>query len=160
MKLSLVNIDAEVAAELHALPAGQDEWRQLSLGGLGTLVREVLDLNEGIRQSRWGGYLSIDDERRLVVGTCAFKGRPDAAGAVEIAYFTFPGHEARGYATAMARELVGIAERSGEVSLVVAHTLREENASVRLLRKLAFRGPRDVEDPEDGAIWRWERALL
>ncbi len=35
-----------------------------------------------------------------VVGVCAYKFQPDSAGAVEIAYGTFPAYEGRGYAKA------------------------------------------------------------
>ena len=52
----------------------------------------------------WGGYLAVDTETGRVVGTCAFKGRPDAR-AVEIAHFTFPPYEGRGFATSMANRL-------------------------------------------------------
>jgi RimJ/RimL family protein N-acetyltransferase len=90
------------------------------------------------------------------VGTCAFKGPPDGQGEVEVAYFTFPTHEGRGYATAMARALCDRAAASAGVRCVRAHTLPERNASVRVLEKLGFRRAGDVQDPEDGPVWRWE----
>jgi hypothetical protein len=48
----------------------------------------------------------------VVVGTCGYKGPPDADGAVEIAY----------------------------------------------VEKLGFAHLGQVVDPEDGPVWRWERA--
>ena len=81
------------------------------------------------------------------------QGRPNANRAVEIAYFTFPPYESQGFASAMAAELVAIARSSGEVELVVAHTLPAENISVRILRRLGFRFVGEViDDP----VWRWE----
>ena len=47
----------------------------------------------------WGGYLAC--EGGTPVGTCAFK-TPPQDSRVEIAYFTFPGHEGRGVGMAMA----------------------------------------------------------
>jgi RimJ/RimL family protein N-acetyltransferase len=107
----------------------------------------------------WAGYLAIDPARRLVIGTCAFKGPPDADRAVEVAYFTFAGHEGRGYATAMARTLRDQAVADGTVRVVRAHTLPERNASARILEKLGFQHMGEVHDPEDGLIWRWDWAV-
>jgi hypothetical protein len=41
---------------------------------------------------------------------------------------------------------------------VRAHTLPERNASVRILEKLGFAHLGQIVDPEDGPVWRWERA--
>jgi RimJ/RimL family protein N-acetyltransferase len=73
---------------------------------------------------------------------------------VEIAYFTFPAFEGRGFATAMAAALVERAWAAGAAA-VVAHTLPTPNASNHLLGKLGFQLAGTVEDPEDGAVWRW-----
>lgn len=105
----------------------------------------------------WVGYLALEGPTRRVVGTCGFKGGPDADNAAEIAYFTFPGEEARGIATAMAEALVRVASSATpQLDTVVAHTLAERNASCRILEKLGFRHAGTVIDPEDGTIWRWE----
>jgi ribosomal-protein-alanine N-acetyltransferase len=47
----------------------------------------------------WLGYFGRQDP--VCIGTCGFKG-PPKNNRVEIAYFTFPGHEGRGYARRMA----------------------------------------------------------
>ncbi len=104
----------------------------------------------------WVGYLA--EEAGQVVGTCAFKA-PLQGGRVEIAYFTFPEFEGRGYATTMAAALVALARDSGEVAAVRAHTLPERNASARVLTKLGFTLLGEVEEPEDGTVWRWERQV-
>ena len=99
----------------------------------------------------WAGYLA--EEEGAYVGTCAFKSVP-AEGKVEIAYFTFPGHEGRGVATRMAQRLVALATRP-EVTQVSAQTLPEKNASTRILEKLGFRFVGPVMHPEDGEVWEW-----
>ena len=104
----------------------------------------------------WVGYLALDAPTRCVVGTCGFKGEPDADGGVEIAYFTFPGEEGRGVATVMAKALAGVASAEPSVGVVRAHTLPERNASCRVLEKTGFRFVGDTIDPEDGPVWRWE----
>jgi [ribosomal protein S5]-alanine N-acetyltransferase len=103
----------------------------------------------------WIGYLAF--EGSACVGTCAFTS-PPVKGTVEIAYFTFPGHEGRGVATRMAERLVSISlSHSPDVS-VTAHTLPEENASTRILRKVGFVHVGAVVHPEDGQIWVWRHS--
>lgn len=101
----------------------------------------------------WAGYLA--EEQGAVVGTCAYKSLP-VAGEVEIAYFTFPGHEGRGVATRMAGYLVDLAKRNG-VTRVRAQTLPMANASVRIVEKLGFTWIGAVQHPEDGEVWEWHR---
>ena len=55
----------------------------------------------------------------------------------------------------MAAALAGIAIAAGVVP--IAHTLPEENASTRALRRNGFTLAGAVDDPEDGLVWRWER---
>jgi RimJ/RimL family protein N-acetyltransferase len=102
----------------------------------------------------WLSYFATRDADNTLLGTCAFKA-PPVQGLVEIAYFTFPGHEGQGVAGIMARELVKIAFNNFEVKAILAHTLPEENASTTLLRKRGFTLLETVEDPDDGTVWRW-----
>ena len=118
------------------------------------LVQTLDLLTRDPRPQPWGSYLA--HEAADAIGICAFKSAPGAAGEVEIAYMTFPAFEGRGHATAMAAALTGIAFAAG-VPTVIAHTLREENASNRALRRNGFAFAGEVEDPEDGLVWRWER---
>ena len=102
----------------------------------------------------WTGYVALEDGR--CVGTCAFKG-PPSDGRVEIAYFTFAGHEGRGVATRMAGALLRIAAATEPAATVVAQTLPAENASTAVLRKLGFALAGSFESDEDGTVWVWER---
>ena len=103
----------------------------------------------------WIGYLAI--ENGTCVGTCGFKSAP-VNNRVEIAYFTFPGHESRGVATRMAAELIGLALDQMPALTVAAQTLPEENASTSVLKKLRFRLVATVEHPEDGLVWEWHQS--
>jgi ribosomal-protein-alanine N-acetyltransferase len=79
-------------------------------------------------------------------------------GAVEIAYYTFPGFESQGIATAMAAFLIERARMLQDVTRVIAHTLREPNASTRVLEKVGMRFAGEAVD--DGTpAWRWEIEL-
>jgi [ribosomal protein S5]-alanine N-acetyltransferase len=103
------------------------------------------------------GYAVVDRECRAVVGMVGFKGAPDAEGIVEIGYGIAPGFEGRGYATEAARAVVAFALGDHRVIRVRAHTLPTPNASTRVLAKCGFQRIGEVEDPEDGLVWRWER---
>lgn len=104
-------------------------------------------------QPPWIGYLAFD--HGACVGTCAFK-TPPVDMRAEIAYFTFPGYEGRGVATAMARRLVEMALAELPGVRIFAQTLPERNASTRVLEKLGFQWTREIEHPEDGRVWEWE----
>ncbi len=161
--LRLMPIDAGVADALHA---GPDEFLRrcgARVSDVATLLRDVIEPTVALflhdpREAPFGCYLAQDEAAGEIVGTCGFKSGPSSA-RVEIAYFTFPPYERRGIATAMARELVEIARRSGSVTCVVAHTLPERNPSTSVLKKLGFQHLGAVEDPEDGTVWRWELPL-
>jgi len=101
----------------------------------------------------WIGYLAFEDGN--CVGSCGFKSPPQD-NRVEIAYFTFPGHEARGVATRMAAELIRLALDKMPVVTVAAQTLPEESASTLLLKKLRFRLVGAVQHAEDGLVWEWQ----
>jgi ribosomal-protein-alanine N-acetyltransferase len=102
------------------------------------------------------GFAVVRRADRSIVGSCGFKGPPTPHGVVEIAYSIAPEFQGHGYATQAARALVGFARADHAVRVVRAHTLAEENASTRVLGKCGFRRVGQVEDPEDGVVWRWE----
>ena len=105
----------------------------------------------------WIGYLAA--EQGAWVGTCGFAG-PPRDGEVEIAYYTFAHNEGRRIASRMAAALLSEtgadAERQGLV--VIAHTLAQDGASTRILRRLGFSLLGTIEHPEDGQVWKWRRS--
>jgi [ribosomal protein S5]-alanine N-acetyltransferase len=102
-------------------------------------------------------YTVVERASGATVGSCAFKGPPDADGVVEVAYGIDPAHRGRGFATEAAGALAGFAFASGRVRLVRAHTKPDGAASARVLTKCGFRRVGEVVDPEDGRVCRWER---
>ena len=106
----------------------------------------------------WVLGFSLVDQTADSIGSCGFKGPPDADGMVEIAYGIALEHQNKGYATEAAAALVRFAFASGQVRVVRAHTLEEANASARVLIKNGFSSIGQVVDPEDGLVWRWETA--
>ena len=99
----------------------------------------------------------IERQSGSQVGVCAFKGPPDAEAMVEIAYGVDEPFRGRGYATQAAEALTQYALGSGAVTVVHAHTLAANDASVRTLVKAGFTRIGDVIDPDDGPVVRWER---
>ena len=81
---------------------------------------------------------------------------PPAEGRVEIAYFTLPGHEGRGFGRATAALLVDLARRADPALVVWAKTEPNENASTAILRSLGFRHTGSTTDHEIGEAWQWE----
>ena len=104
----------------------------------------------------WWVYLIVYIPDNQLIGSCGFKGEPDANGVVEIGYEIMPSHRLRGLGHETARGLVTHAFGHPGVHKVIAHTLAEENASVHILEKLGFVQTIDVDDPEEGPLWRWE----
>jgi RimJ/RimL family protein N-acetyltransferase len=105
------------------------------------------------------GFAVIHEEDRRVIGNVGFKGPPDEDGVVEIAYGIVPGYQGRGYATEAASALVAFARERVDVRTIRAHTLPQPNASTHVLTKCGFQHLGEVEDPDDGLVWRWERTV-
>jgi RimJ/RimL family protein N-acetyltransferase len=104
------------------------------------------------------GFSVRRSDSGAVIGSAGFTGPPDANGEVEIAYAIDEEHQGKGYATEAADALVRFAYGHAAVRLVRAHTLREHNASTRVLTKCGFVKAGDIMDPNDGPIWRWVKA--
>jgi len=158
--VQLIRIDDSLRANVNHGGDAFAATYAASLGDSTDIVRGVVAqtlemIEKAPRAPEWGGYLAVDAAQALVVGTCGFAHGPEADGTVEIAYFTFPAFEGRGYATAMARALLERALASPEVRDVVAHTLPEPNASTRILENIGFRRAGEAHDPDLGTVWRW-----
>lgn len=106
----------------------------------------------------WWNYLIIHRYDVRLVGTCGYKGSPTLDGKVEIGYEIADAYQGRGLATESARALLENAFRHESVRTVIAHTLAEENASCKVLRKLGFEFEGEHFDIEDGKIWEWRLA--
>ena len=74
-----------------------------------------------------------------LVGLCGFKGRPDAAGSVEIGYSILGCYQRCGYATEAVGRLVGWAFSHHNVNEVCAETLPHLRQSIGVLEKNGFR---------------------
>ncbi|MBB4284348.1 GNAT family N-acetyltransferase [Roseospira goensis] len=158
--MKLIALPPDVAArvaggDLSVLPT------DIMLGGVADLVSAMAAGHTALYAATgavapWIGYLAAEPRGAQVVGACGFKG-PCRGGVVEIAYFTFPPFEGRGHASAMAGALLDLVAGRPEVREVIAHTLRQDGPSVRVLVAHGFRRLGEIDDPEDGRVWRWTR---
>jgi RimJ/RimL family protein N-acetyltransferase len=105
------------------------------------------------------GFAVIHREDQCVIGAASFKGPPDDDGVVEIAYGIVPAYQGQGYATEAASALVAFAAERVDVCTIRAHTLPDNNASMRVLAKAGFQLVGEVIDEEDGLVCRWERPV-
>lgn len=74
-----------------------------------------------------------------LVGVCGFKGRPDAAGSVEISYSILEPYRNTGYASEAVQRLASWAFEHANVNEVTAETLPHLQQSIRVLEKNGFR---------------------
>lgn len=112
------------------------------------------ELNE-YRNENWLSYMPVWKEKNMLAGNCGFKGHPKN-GMVEIGYEVALEYRGKGLATEMAAALIDHAFKQPGVQCVQAHTLAEENESGSVLRKCGMKKMEEIEDPDDGKIWRWE----
>jgi [ribosomal protein S5]-alanine N-acetyltransferase len=114
--------------------------------------------NDEARESatNWNGYFFIHSEDRALVGNGGFVSAPDASGIVEIGYEIAPEHWNRGFATEAAKGMIEYAFAHEEVKAVIAHTLAEKNASNNVLQKVGMKFVAELDDLEQGKIWRWQ----
>jgi hypothetical protein len=159
--VQLVRLEAAIEESIGNHPEymealAHDNWTRVADLVHGLIGRTLVSAPVSVDELRWSGYFVVDESTREVVGSCAFKSAPTDDGTVEIAYFTYPGFEGRGYATAMAGKLIVLASRSPVVRRIVAHTLPETNASTRVLERVGMTFVGEVIDPEDGRVWRWQ----
>ncbi len=104
----------------------------------------------------WGGYFFIDTRRNALVGSGGFHGQPDASGSVEIGYEIATEYWNQGYATGAVRLLVNLAFAHRQVKAVLATTLGETNASNSVLKKVGMKFITELDDPEQGKLWRYQ----
>ena len=172
LKTRHLRLVAQAPAHLRALMHSRDAYEQ-SFGvpaaeGFGDFLRNgaadispawLARLESATAADPWiDGFAMVHVASNTVIGSASFKGPPDADGVVEVAYGVVPSQQCRGYATEATAALVSYAFADSRVRVVRAHTLPRNEASARVLMKCGFARIGEVLDPDDGPVWRWERA--
>jgi RimJ/RimL family protein N-acetyltransferase len=127
---------------------------QLTEFGRTVIQPTVANYPKGDAEPDWPCFALALGEQ--AVGGGGYKA-PPKDGEVEIAYFTAPEYEGRGYAGQTARLLIARAWRVDPTLTITAETLMEENASVRILRSIGFEQTEVRVDPDEGVeVWHWK----
>jgi ribosomal-protein-alanine N-acetyltransferase len=130
-----------------------DDWTEF---GVRALKYSLDKLTEGGEESNWWTYFPVYRQDNKLIGSGGYKGKPAADGTVEIGYEIAPAYRNRGLATEMAKGLIENAFRDERVKTVIAHTLARENPSTKVLQKCGFEKVKEIDDPGEGKIWKWE----
>lgn len=130
-----------------------DKWTEF---GIEPLKYSLSRLSSDVEEMGWLTYFPILKQDNKLIGSCGYKGKPDANGSVEIGYEIAKEFRNKGFASEMAEGLITNAFADGRIKNITAHTLREENASTKILTKYGFIKVAEINDPEDGPIWKWE----
>jgi [ribosomal protein S5]-alanine N-acetyltransferase len=106
--------------------------------------------------NEWGGCFFIDLQNKALIGSGGFYGQPDNAGNVEVGYEIATEYWNRGLGTQAVQKIVDYAFAHEQVRTVSAHTLGEPNASNKVLQKVGMKFVAEIDDPENGKVWRWQ----
>lgn len=130
-----------------------ENWTEF---GLEAFQYSLERLKESEEERNWWGYFPIHKLDNRLIGSGGYKGKPTHDGVVELGYEIIPDYRNRGLATEMTNGLIENAFKDYRVKSIIAHTLGQKNPSVSVLMKCGFKKVGEIDDPEDGLIWRWE----
>ncbi len=139
--------------EKHLNVQVPDSWTEFGVRALQYSLNKILE-NE--QEAGWWTYLPIHKADQKLIGSCGFKGSPNEEGIVEIGYEIMKPYRNKGLATELAQALVEHAFSYDQVKAVQAHTLGEVNASTHVLSKCGFSKVTELDDADNGKIWKWE----
>ena len=98
----------------------------------------------------WDGII-LHKAEQVAIGGIGFHGGPDAAGMVEMGYNIIPAYEGQGYATEMARRVIGWAFHTPGIQVITAQCLEDNLGSIRVLEKVGMR-----RLAPEGNMLKWE----
>jgi RimJ/RimL family protein N-acetyltransferase len=131
----------------------QDNWTEF---GVSALKYSLDRLTEGEEEKNWWTYFPIHKQDNKLIGSGGFKGKPTTKGTVEVGYEIASDYRNRGLATEMTKALIEYAFRDERVKSIIAHTLGQDNPSTKVLQKCGFEKVEEINDPDDGLVWKWE----
>ncbi len=115
-------------------------------------------LRESPSELHWWNWLVVRRDNREAIGSVAFAGKPDEAGAVLIGYAMYPGGEGSGYATEATQALVEWAFTQPGVRIVRAMAPVWNTPAVHVAEKVGMRPVGSYEDDEVGEVLIYEMA--
>ncbi|HEX8515892.1 MAG TPA: GNAT family N-acetyltransferase [Bacteroidia bacterium] len=131
----------------------ENNWSEF---GVGALQYSLDKLTGSEEEKNWWTYFPVYKQDNKLIGSGGYKGKPSADGTVELGYEIAPRYRNRGIATEMAKGLIENAFKDERVKSIIAHTLGQENPSTKVLQKCGFEKVDEINDPDDGLVWKWE----
>ena len=104
----------------------------------------------------WWNWLVVRRDNRQAVGSVAFAGAPDAAGAVLLGYAMYPEREGHGYATEATQAMVEWAFSQPGVRIVRVLAPVWNTPAVHVAEKVGLRPVGSYEDDEVGEVLIYE----
>src|SRR5438270_314905 len=98
-------------------------------------------------ENAWWMYFLVMREPRVLLGTGAYKGPPDATGTVEIGYGIVAEQRRRGFAAEAARTLIAHAFAQPGVTRVIAETFPELVGSIAVMQRCGMRRVEGGSEP-------------
>jgi len=130
-----------------------DNWSEFGIGILQYSLDRLLESEE---ENNWWMYFPIHKQDNKLIGSGGYKGKPTPDGTVELGYEIASDYRNRGLATEMTKGLIDNAFKDNRVKSIIAHTLGKESPSTKVLQKCGFMKAEEINDPDDGSIWRWQ----
>ena len=155
LRLELVPMSADA---INALLSGESERLRFLTGAVfpapvkpPPYMAEALPavrsrLRENPSELHWWNWLVIRRDNREAIGSVAFAGMPDEAGAVLIGYAMYPSGEGSGYATEATQALVEWAFTQPGVKIVRAMAPVWNTPAVHVAEKVGMRPVGSYED--------------
>jgi [ribosomal protein S5]-alanine N-acetyltransferase len=131
----------------------EDGWTEF---GTAALQYSLEKLSASEEEKNWWTYFPVHKEDNMLIGSGGYKGKPTNEGMVEIGYEIATAYRNRGLATEMAHQLIEHAFHNERVKMIIAHTLGLDNPSTRVLQKCGFKKVEELNDAQEGIIWKWE----
>lgn len=144
--------EGALAAMLGVTPA--QDWLEFEPARQAMAIGEN-HLTAFPRDENWWTFLFLHRGDRALIGLGGYMGWPGDSGVAEIGYALAPGYQGQGLATEAARGMIDHAFAQPFVTEVQTHTLPGPNSSTAVLARLGLRFLGEIQDPEDGLIWRW-----
>ena len=131
----------------------QENWTEFGVGALQYSLDRLIESKE---EKNWWTYFPIHKQDKTLIGSGGYKGKPTKDGIVELGYEIAHAYRNCGLATEMTKGLIENAFRHRIVNSIIAHTLGQDNASTKVLQKCGFNKVEEINDPDEGLIWKWK----
>ena len=145
--------DFSLEAELKVLPSSRSISAALKEALEETIIPNVMDPDKDYRYHTL--WTAISKTQQKMVGDLCIQGAPDAAGAIEIGYGTYPEFQNQGYMTECVQAIIEWAKMQPAIKTILASTDPSNSASFKVLEKNGF-----LKTGEADGLFHWALSVL